>query len=314
MAQPSQAEGCFRPGRIVLNQGDTIKGELLVQGEFSLSKSCTFRTNQKAPQVVYHPFQIKGYQFNSGRRYVSTVLPESGDSVFLRFVLDGVIDLYMRENAMSKSFYYLNKDQSSLVNLRYFELPITTNFVDTSRTWSNYKTSLYLYTDDCPSMYGQVRKLKDPNYQELHRIIHRYQSLMQPNKPLRVYDFQPDSHPFVEVGYGLVGPDHLFGLFFLPSPLLSKFLYIGSGYDTYYGIPFQLRLRHPIYFIQPEVGVGMDYLPGYDVINPFYHWTAGASLKLGRISIGARYTKHYSNWYTVMELNEWSATMSYEIF
>jgi hypothetical protein len=302
----------FKPGFIVMNQGDTIRGELAVQGEFSSSKSCIFRQKAKKPLRVFRPFEIKCSVFNAGERYVSAVLPESGDSVFLRLVLDGEIDLLSREDYRSISYYYLQKDSLPLVNLYYFEQPVSSLFQDTGRIRTNYQTSLYRYTDDCPPIKGQVRLVKGPNYPELYRVIHRYQRFMNPTEPLILYANRTKKHPFFEIGYGLSSPSHYSLNYFFPAPILPNFIFVGVGYDSYYGIPLQIRLRYPIYFIQPEIGAGIDFFPGFPLSNTFNQWTVGLSLKLSRFSIGYKYTNHFTKWFPFENWNDKGLIFSYQ--
>lgn len=302
----------FKPGSVVLNHGGALRGELAVQGEFSTSKSCIFRPNAKKTLQVFRPFEIKGFVFNGGKRYVSCVLPESGDSVFLRLVLDGEIDLLSREDYRSFSYYYIRKDTLPLVNLYYSERPVSSIFKDTGRIKTNYKTTLYRYTDDCPSIKGQVRLVKDPNYPELYRVIHRYQRFMNPAEPLRLYANRTTKHPFFEVGYGWAAPSHYSLNYFVPAPLLPNFVFLGVGYDSYYGIPMQLRLRYPFFFLQPEIGAGIDWFPGFPLIDHYYQWTAGLSVTVGRFSLGYKYTHHFSKWFPLENRNDIGAVLSYQ--
>lgn len=311
-SERSVAGHTFKPGSIVSSKGDTIRGELAVQGDFSSSKSCIFRTNAKADAQTFKPFDIRGYAFDAGKHYESAVLPESGDSLFLRFVLDGNIDLLSREDYRSFTYYYIRKDTLPLVNLYYIDRPVSSIFADTDRVITNYKTTLYPYTDDCPALKGQVRLVRTPSYTELYKVIHRYQRLMNPDEPLKHYVNRNKKHPFLEVGYEMTASMHKSITFFYPIPMLPKFVFLGVGYDNYYGIPLQVRLQVPIAFLRPEIGAGIAWNPGDPILNVNKQRTAGLTAMIGPFAIGAKYTYHYVDWTPLYSKKDWCATLSYQ--
>jgi hypothetical protein len=312
LSQICLAGQTFKTGCIFLNEEDVIRGELAVQGDYSNSKSCIFRRNPNAPLQVFRPFEIYGYAFESGKYYVSSVLPESGDSVFLRFMIHGALDLFIREDAQSFPYFYLATASKPLVSLQYYERPVSSIFMDSSRVSTNYKNTLYSYTDDCPSVKGQALLMKEPNYRDLYHLIHRYQRFMRPFEPLTIYDKKTNRYPFMEFGYGWSAPEHFSFNFFLPAPLLPDFLYLGLGYDTYYGIPLQLRLQHLIGFLEPELGVGIDWFPDMLLIDYYYQWSAGLNVNLGRFSIGCHYSYHFYKWFPLEDRKDLRMTLSYK--
>jgi hypothetical protein len=134
---------------------------------------------------------------------------------------------------------------------------------------------------------------------------------MNPDEPLKRYVNKTKKHPFLELGYGLSSPFHKSITFFYPLPALPDFVYVGVGYDTYYGIPLEARLQVPISFLRPEVGAGIEWFPGFPLLDLYYKRTAGLSAQFGSFALGAKYTYHYANWAPYLYGKDWCATLSY---
>lgn len=81
----------FRPGYILKNEGDTIRGWVSYSESNSPYKNCVFKTNDGASSSTYTPDQLKGYGINAGRYYISTtVISDSVSSlVFAHVVVSG---------------------------------------------------------------------------------------------------------------------------------------------------------------------------------------------------------------------------------
>ena len=106
----------FLPGYVVLASGDTLRGEVQDRIDMEHARGVHFRQEPTAEVRRYTPAQLRGYEYGSGRRYVSrTVVPRGGPPglsrrpptssdaetdplptpYFLQVLVDGELDLYV---------------------------------------------------------------------------------------------------------------------------------------------------------------------------------------------------------------------------
>lgn len=114
IAVETQAQSDFRPGFVVLNNGDTVSGYLEYSVRDIQEKECRFRREKQGTTTHYSPVELTGYGFESGRQYVTRTIPIEGDnrSVFLQRLQSGRANLYLYDDK-----FYLEKDS-------LFQLPV----------------------------------------------------------------------------------------------------------------------------------------------------------------------------------------------
>jgi hypothetical protein len=93
----ANSQSDYRPGYVVLKNGDTLKGYV----EYSLrslhEKECVFRKDKASASTRYSPEELSGYGFHSGRQYAARIIPADGTdrSVFLQRLQSGRANLYL---------------------------------------------------------------------------------------------------------------------------------------------------------------------------------------------------------------------------
>ena len=103
----------FRPGYVVKNQADTLRG-LINYSSKRAFKKVLFKKNRKSEIIAYTPSQISGYGFDYDKQYLSIELPQKDSlpkKVFVKIVDSGPLNLYRYENR-----FYAKKD-ADLVEL-----------------------------------------------------------------------------------------------------------------------------------------------------------------------------------------------------
>lgn len=114
IAIEAQAQSDFRPGFVVLNNGDSVSGYVEYSGRDIQEKECRFRREKQGTTTRYSPVELVGYGFESGRQYVTRTIPIEGvnRSVFLQRLQSGRANLYLYDDK-----FYLEKDS-------LFQLPV----------------------------------------------------------------------------------------------------------------------------------------------------------------------------------------------
>ena len=86
-----------KPGYIITNDGDTIRGILDFRTNEKLSKQCEFWANGGSESKTYKPGDIEGFRFdNNGKYFVTRRLNVSGTPqlYFAEFMVQGKMNLY----------------------------------------------------------------------------------------------------------------------------------------------------------------------------------------------------------------------------
>ena len=86
-----------KPGYIITNGGDTVRGNIDFRTNESLSKQCVFWADGGNESTTYKPGDIEGFRFdNNGKYFVTRRLSLFGDSqlYFAEFMVQGKKNLY----------------------------------------------------------------------------------------------------------------------------------------------------------------------------------------------------------------------------
>lgn len=90
----------FRPGYIVKNGNDTIRGYVAYRGDKKNYSDCAFREKAKGEVVTYSPEDIMAYGIDGEKSFRSMELPKDAPKqgkVFVRVISEGYADLYRHE-------------------------------------------------------------------------------------------------------------------------------------------------------------------------------------------------------------------------
>ncbi|MFW6328445.1 MAG: hypothetical protein ACOC2F_09060, partial [Bacteroidota bacterium] len=110
----------FKPGYVILNNGDTLKGEIDNRGDMLMSKVCWFKPADWDTVVRYKPGNIEAYRFIDGKYYVSRQL-ETGKHVFLEYLINGELNVYYYRGKDGYNYYLVDKEGMPLKNIPYKE-------------------------------------------------------------------------------------------------------------------------------------------------------------------------------------------------
>lgn len=191
-----KAQSDFRSGYIITNSNDTIKGFINFHGEVLNSNICKFVKSLGDNPTIYKPGDIFGYRFADGKYYVTYTIKINGDSktVFLEFLLNGIVDLYCYKDINGDHFYIDDKN-NNLVELTNDDLISTKwEYTRTGTSKSQFVTKSnkyigvlnYLFSDQS-SLQNKIKEVK-LNRPSLITIARDYHNLSCKGNDCIVYE------------------------------------------------------------------------------------------------------------------------------
>ncbi len=120
-ATMTKAQTNPKPGFIITNTGDTIRGIIDFRTNQKLSKQCDFWANGETKGKTYKPGDIEGFRFdNNGKYFVSRRLNVTGNPelYFAEFMVNGKMNLYCVSYNSDDYFFFEREDgeMAQLVN------------------------------------------------------------------------------------------------------------------------------------------------------------------------------------------------------
>jgi len=105
----------YRPGFIISNEGDTIRGILKFATDINHQNAVTYRKDLSGEDQTFLPHQLMGFGYSNGRSFET--IQSSGDSThyFAKRLVDGKIALLMKYvGKSSESSFHLYRQDTSL--------------------------------------------------------------------------------------------------------------------------------------------------------------------------------------------------------
>lgn len=102
------AQGDFREGYVVKQNGDSISGWVLYRSPKLNYKKCIFKKSRKSAREEFMPDDLGAYGFYEDKRFESKILPldtQSNNSVFVEVLVKGTASLLFHND-----IFYIQKD------------------------------------------------------------------------------------------------------------------------------------------------------------------------------------------------------------
>jgi hypothetical protein len=147
----------FRQGYIINNNLDTVYGWLNNRSNSINSLKCEFKKTEKAEVEVFYPLDIHAYVLANNRHYVSKTINFKGveKSVFLEYLVDGILDLYYYNEGLEEYFYV--EKEGDLIQLDNNEIEVVDeNEVKHLRYSNQYKGVLKKLFGDVTELDWQI--------------------------------------------------------------------------------------------------------------------------------------------------------------
>lgn len=143
-----------KPGYVITNNADTIRGIIDFRTNEKLSRQCDFWANGGSVKTTYKPGDIEGFRFeNNGKYFVTRRLNVTGEPelYFAEFMVHGKMNLYCITHN-SDEFYFFEREDGEMAEL--------TNRV--ANYQGDAKAALQQAKDDVQEkreQYGKVKSL-----------------------------------------------------------------------------------------------------------------------------------------------------------
>ena len=112
-AMVTKAQTNLKPGYVITNNGDTIRGNIDFRSNEKLSKQCDFWANGGDVKTTYKPGDIEGFRFeHNGKYFVTRRLNVTGEPelYFAEFMVQGKMNLYCIAYNSDEYFFFERED------------------------------------------------------------------------------------------------------------------------------------------------------------------------------------------------------------
>lgn len=151
----------FHPGYYIINEQDTVYGEIDNRGDLKNGNICVFRQNDNTESIEFKPGEILAYRFLQGKYYTSIILPVDGETslVFAEFLVNGVSDL-LYHRSINTDHYYIETKQGEWMELSNDDIFLKKNGVNYKRNSNLYIGLLKANFMECSEIQEQIEETK----------------------------------------------------------------------------------------------------------------------------------------------------------
>ena len=289
----------FRSGYIIMLNNDTVVGSLDYRGDKTMGEVCRFKTAEF--EKAYSPNDILEYRFTGSKYFISKAL--NGKNVFMEFLIQGKINIYYLRDT-SGDHYYLEKDNSGIVEIPYEEGIKEINYTRYFYEKKKYIGVLNYYMQDAPQFQKEIANMGKPEHKSLIKLAEDYHNLVCKDRACIIYEKKPELFKLnLEISGGLLNyqkADNLVAWnyfqggilahiwmprvnenWYFRTGLLLSTLHTTDGNQVVYKIPLQLEYIYPKGTIRPLIAFGLDfYKPNYHALA----LNAGVNIKIDKSS------------------------------
>ncbi len=196
-----KAQSDFRNGYIVKNDNDTIYGLIDYRGNKANAKKCVFRKDINSEKQVFNPNEIKSFQFNNSKYYVSKIINVGNktEQLFLEYLINGIIDIYYYRDENGEH-YLVDNGSDTLFELKNDEKEIMidgTRYVKESKEYIGILKATF---KESPLISKRVDNI-NLSHKSLIDITHDYHNEVCKDEECTIYE---KKLPKVKSTYGIV--------------------------------------------------------------------------------------------------------------
>lgn len=314
------AQTDFKPGYVITNPGDTIRGEIDYRGDLLMGKLCRFK-DSNGKEHEFLPVDIQGYRFTDSKYYISNEV--NGKEVFLEYLINGKVSIYYLRDDNGDHFF-IDKEGEVMNEIPYKEENFmgTQNRVEYHSQTRKHVGLLTYYMQDAPELRTRINNMSKPGYRSLVNLAEDYHSAVCKDDQCIIYERDlPWVKIAVEPFVGVVNyrkrimntPVSEYGAkIYIWAPRTNENLYFktGAGYNfktinntNYYFIKFPIHMeyKYSAYNLQPKLSAGADVYTGGLIYEPaFYTYDLGFGLNY-KLSKMASVSTNFNTEYTPIE-------------
>lgn len=294
----SYSQTGFRPGYVITQNGDTLRGEIFFRSVQDMCTLCTFKTENRT--LNYSASEIAGFRFIDGKYFVSKKIKDH--TFFLEFLVKGKVSVYFSTDKYA-DHYYIEKDSLGLAELpykEYFKIKGNNEVLIKSKKHIGLLT---YFMQDAPGLSTEILALKTPDEKNMIDLAKKYHKAVCNDNNCIVYEnVPPEAKVNLEVAVGtqnFPGFSDYENRSYLTTqilahiwlPRLSENIFIKTGIKCTWlasaliQIPIQVEYVLPFKVIQPKLGFGVTLYPADVNTMSFYPITSamlGVNIKLNK--------------------------------
>jgi hypothetical protein len=291
----------FRSGYVLTHQNDTIRGLIDYRVAAKNTNKCDFKVNEKSEVKEYIPTDIKGFRFTDSKYFISKNVVVNGEkiSLFLEFLIHGIVDLYSFDNGSHPRFF-IQKSDGEIMELLINKERVKNETASVSHEKFEYMSTLKSVMADSPRFFTAIDKTAFET-QSLLMLVKRYNdyvsssgSVFYEKQPPDIkvtivpfvslnsstlsfehspiygaIDFQNSTYPSVGILLNAALPRSNRTLSFQASAEVGKSKYYGTGIIKYYltgDYPVNTSLFEEVYYqtvnLKSKLGLKYTYPKG----------------------------------------------------
>jgi hypothetical protein len=184
----SQAE--YLPGFIIMNNGDTVKGNIYLGATKTNCEKCQFKLANTNDIETFLPGELGSYKFTNGLFYRSHEIDIDGGikKVFLEWAVKGSMNLYFYISPKSGMHYYVERGDTGFIELRN----TSKEFIGSDNTrrtieGKEYATELASLIRDQPALLPKIYSSKFDS-KSLIKLSRDYHNLVCPNEQCQIFE------------------------------------------------------------------------------------------------------------------------------
>jgi hypothetical protein len=157
----------FKPGYIITNSNDTVKGYLNFEGSAINCNQCTFISMPDSVKHFYLPGEIKAFRFSGSKYYMTEIIRDKNktEKVFLEWLVKGRASMLAYNSPDMKARYFILPENDTLTELVNTVKTIIAKDVKTTNnqniqyqhSQNEYIGTLLYYLRDCPPLTGKIQ-------------------------------------------------------------------------------------------------------------------------------------------------------------
>ncbi len=163
------AQTNFKPGFVIQQSGDTLRGEIDYRGDLLMGEICRFRVNENVQE--FYPEDIRAYRFNDGKFYVSKVI--NNKSVFLEYLVNGELDIYYLRD-LEGDHYYAENAMLEIREIPYSEGMRSVNGKHYQFRSKAHMNVLQYFTNEAPDLASDIQRIRKPTHRNLTKLAENY--------------------------------------------------------------------------------------------------------------------------------------------
>lgn len=161
LAVPAAAQSDYKPGYVVMPQGDTLQGQVSYRTDAS-GKMIGFKRNGESGTTSYTANDLSGYGFPGDRNYRTRTLDHAdslaAEYVFMQELVRGTLSLYVYKGTF---FVEKNDNPDKLHKLYITKETYVNNYgVTAQRDINHHVRTLNTLMQDCFAMFSKVERVK----------------------------------------------------------------------------------------------------------------------------------------------------------